>query len=225
CYTLEAPKPINGSFYISSDPIMADIFVDGKKMGQTPLMLDLVVGKHKLILQKEGYVTIEKEIEIVEGKSLELSFNLNRAVDHFTPGKASYDAKNYTEAIAHFTRGAEQGDAKSECWLGVCLYHGYGTNVDYAQAANYFTRSAEKGYAEAQFQLANCYLTGNGVKRNTATAAKLLQKAALQNHKQAQRRLAACYETGVGVPRNTMMAMTWYKIASGQIQLPKQQQQ
>lgn len=225
CYTLEAPKPINGSFYISSDPIMADIFVDGKKMGQTPLMLDLVVGKHKLILQKEGYVTIEKEIEIVEGKSLELSFNLNTAVDHFTPGKASYDAKNYTEAIAHFTRGAEQGDAKSECWLGVCLYHGYGTNVDYAQAVNYFTRSAEKGYAEAQFQLANCYLTGNGVKRNTATAAKLLQKAALQNHKQAQRRLAACYETGVGVPRNTMMAMTWYKIASGQIQLPKQQQQ
>ena len=53
---LNAPIPIYGSVNITSTPSMADIYVDGKNVGQTPLVIrDILVGEHNLRIEREGY--------------------------------------------------------------------------------------------------------------------------------------------------------------------------
>ena len=220
-YTLDTPTPMQGAFQVTTTPIGADVIVDGKSLGQTPIVADLMVGKHRIVVSKEGYATIEKQIEMRDGEALELNFELSLAEDFYTPGKALYDAQRYPEAVENFRKGAEQGDMKSECWLGLCYYHGRGVNKNYDEAVAYFERSAEKGLAEAQYRLARCYFDGVGVEKNSTYAAKLLYKAAMQGHKAAQRKMASCYESGTGVPRDFNKAIIWYQIASGQMKLPQ----
>lgn len=53
---LQAPSPILGEADINSSPIMADIYIDGKKVGHTPQMVsDLFVGQHQVRISKQGY--------------------------------------------------------------------------------------------------------------------------------------------------------------------------
>lgn len=221
-YTIDAPTPMQGAFQIATTPIGADVIVDGKSLGQTPIVADLMAGEHRIVISKEEYATIEKQIEVRDGEALELTYELSPAEDFYTPGKALYDAQNYVEAVVNFRKGAQQGDMKSECWLGLCYYRGHGVEKSYEEAVAYLERSAEKGFAEAQYRLARCYFDGVGVEKNTAKAAKLLHKAAMQGHKAAQRKMASCYELGTGVPRDINKAIIWYQIASGQIKLPQQ---
>lgn len=68
---LEAPKPIYGYLEISSSPILADIYIDGKHYGQTPKVINnLLIGEHELKLTKQNCAEIKKNIVIEEGLSL-----------------------------------------------------------------------------------------------------------------------------------------------------------
>ena len=74
---LEAPKPIYGFLDLSTTPIMADIFIDGRSYGQTPAVIDdLLVGEHELRLHKEGYSFFVKNININKGETLILEETL-----------------------------------------------------------------------------------------------------------------------------------------------------
>ena len=74
---VESPKPIYGYLEISSDPILADIYIDGKHSGQTPKVIyDLLVGEHELELSKQGYAELKKNIAITEGETLTLNEKL-----------------------------------------------------------------------------------------------------------------------------------------------------
>ena len=77
-YTIDTPTPIMGSLQISSTPPRADIFIDGKVVGQTPMMLDLTVGQHRLALNRAGYEYWTEEITIEESKSLERMVEMTR---------------------------------------------------------------------------------------------------------------------------------------------------
>lgn len=71
---LKAPTPIYGEADINSSPAMADIYIDGEKVGQTPQILSrLYVGEHNLQLSKEGYSDYIDIISIQEGKTFQLS--------------------------------------------------------------------------------------------------------------------------------------------------------
>lgn len=74
---MEKPEPINGYLELSSKPSKAEIYIDGKYIGQTPRVIsDLLVGRHELKLQKQGYHTLTKNIDIKEGETLSLSETL-----------------------------------------------------------------------------------------------------------------------------------------------------
>ena len=220
-YTLDAPTPITGALCVTSSPMMADVVVDGVRVGQTPLTASILAGEHKIIICKRGYKTIEHSVVAEMDKNVELNCELSPAEDFFTPGKSSYDAKDYVSAVNYFRQGAEQGDAYSEYWLGLCFYLGRGVELDYNNAASYFVRSAEKGYVEAQSRLAQCYFAGHGVDKNYKEAARYFYRAAMQGHTSSQKRLAKCYEMGIGVPRNTSAAIYWNNVAMGLAALPK----
>ena len=66
-----------GFLSISSDPNGADIYVDGKHCGMTnKVVTDLAEGSHTLKLEKQGYVTLTKTINITKGETLQLNETL-----------------------------------------------------------------------------------------------------------------------------------------------------
>ena len=77
---LDAPTPIVGTLSLMSSPLGAKITIDGKEYGSTPLILDdLLIGKHKLSLSKQGYSTVAVDITINEGETTEQSVTLEKA--------------------------------------------------------------------------------------------------------------------------------------------------
>lgn len=78
--TIDAPRPICGFLNVNSDPMRADIYIDGKHCGQTPkIVTDVLVGEHELKLVKQGYADLKKTISIAEGETLSLKESLLKA--------------------------------------------------------------------------------------------------------------------------------------------------
>lgn len=60
-------KAITGTLRVAFDPIGADVYLDGKKVGVTPLNLkDVALGKHKLEIKKSGCTPERREILLVD---------------------------------------------------------------------------------------------------------------------------------------------------------------
>ena len=67
-FTLPAPTPLYGSLMIDGTPIMADVALNGKSVGQTPLSLNnVLVGEHSLTISKSGYVSKTQKVTLAEG--------------------------------------------------------------------------------------------------------------------------------------------------------------
>ena len=78
--TIDAPRAICGFLNVNSDPMRAEIYIDGKHYGQTPkIITDLLVGNHELKLVKQGYAVLKKTITIAEGETLNLKETLASA--------------------------------------------------------------------------------------------------------------------------------------------------
>ena len=78
---LNNPKPIYGTFEVSGSPADATIYVDGKKAGTTPLVVNnVLVGAHKIRIEKEGYDKQEKSVQITEGQETAVAYTLIKTV-------------------------------------------------------------------------------------------------------------------------------------------------
>lgn len=65
--TLVTPTPIYGSVNIAVLPDESEVFLDGRKVGTTPLFLqNVLVGEHKLEVKKDGYQAMSDNISICE---------------------------------------------------------------------------------------------------------------------------------------------------------------
>jgi hypothetical protein len=61
-----------GSVAIASDPAGAEIYVDGKFVGQTPSKILLASGSHRMELRASGMRTWERELEVTQDSELTL---------------------------------------------------------------------------------------------------------------------------------------------------------
>lgn len=78
-YNLEAPTAIMGGVVVTTTPAMADVAVDGKLVGRTPISLDnLIIGQHTITITKEGYSTHTEQITVVQDKSVNLDIALHK---------------------------------------------------------------------------------------------------------------------------------------------------
>ena len=78
---LNNPIPIYGSLMLTSSPADAVVYVDGVKKGLTPLIVnELLIGKHAIRIEKEGYDTQEKKVTILEGQETVSNFALTKTV-------------------------------------------------------------------------------------------------------------------------------------------------
>ena len=76
---LQAPTPIYGDADINSAPAMADIYIDGKEVGQTPLLIqNLLIGEHELRVKKEGYNDYVNSLFVKENEVASASITLDK---------------------------------------------------------------------------------------------------------------------------------------------------
>ena len=90
---LQPPTPILGEADISSSPAMADIYIDGKKVGLTPQMVsDLLVGQHQVRISKQGYSDYNSTLIVKEGETSILTTKLEKPTGNleFTVGTVSF---------------------------------------------------------------------------------------------------------------------------------------
>ena len=75
--TIKNPKPIYGFLDVNSDPMSANIYLNGVKYGQTPNVIsNLLIGDYELKLQIEGCPVLKKNITIKKGETLFLNETL-----------------------------------------------------------------------------------------------------------------------------------------------------
>ena len=68
---------IQGNLSVNYKPFGADVYVDGKKLGQSPRVFNgLLVGNHQVEVRKDGYATDRKTISISEGQTASITGTL-----------------------------------------------------------------------------------------------------------------------------------------------------
>ena len=79
--TLTPPTPIYGSVDINSTPADAEVWMDEKKVGTTPLFLaESLVGEHKLKVSKLGYKDRTATIVVAEGQTTSSNITLEKGI-------------------------------------------------------------------------------------------------------------------------------------------------
>lgn len=62
-----------GNLRITSDPVGAEIYIDGRFVGQTPSTIPTPTGTHKIVLRLSGKKDWERELEVIKGSELTLN--------------------------------------------------------------------------------------------------------------------------------------------------------
>lgn len=77
---LPVPQPVYGSLSIVSSPSFAEVFLDDKPIGETPLFVpEVPVGKHELRLVKQSYSEHSETINVSKDKSEQIQVSLNNS--------------------------------------------------------------------------------------------------------------------------------------------------
>ena len=85
---LPAPTPICGSLDINSRPGDADIWLDGKKIGTTPMLVDEVqIGAHALKITKQGYNDFSQSVNVDDGQQTTVEARLTKIPVKEQPAK------------------------------------------------------------------------------------------------------------------------------------------
>ena len=99
---LNNPIPIYGSMVLTSSPADAVVYIDDKKVGTSPVIVnELLVGTHTIRLEKDGYDKQEKTVQIAENKESMLEFTLSKemskSVSQSKPTFASNGGHEYVD--------------------------------------------------------------------------------------------------------------------------------
>lgn len=76
--TLPAPVPLYGSINVRTTPMGCDIQIDGKVVGETPQVVQVLVGKHEVVLTKEGYVPTSLTVEVEHNQVFSVNQTLQK---------------------------------------------------------------------------------------------------------------------------------------------------
>lgn len=79
--TLTPPTPVYGSVDINSTPVEAEIWIDGKQVGTTPMFVsECLVGEHELLLKKSGYKDKKLNLLVSEDQTSSVSESLEKGI-------------------------------------------------------------------------------------------------------------------------------------------------
>lgn len=77
---LTPPTPITGILSITSNPLAANIKIDGKDYGATPKNItDMLIGHHTIVISKDGYTPKTEQFDISEDETQRLNIALEKS--------------------------------------------------------------------------------------------------------------------------------------------------
>ena len=77
--SLNKPSPIYGSLDINSTPADADIYLDDKKIGTTPMFIEeQLIGSHVVKISKQGYKDHKSTVEVSESNTATVTATLEK---------------------------------------------------------------------------------------------------------------------------------------------------
>ena len=94
---------IQGNLSVNYKPFGADVYVDGKKLGQSPRVFNgLLVGNHQVEVRKDGYATDKKTVAISEGQTASITGTLTSNV----VASASSNTSGYSSGSSSMASGS-----------------------------------------------------------------------------------------------------------------------
>ena len=88
---LDAPVPIYGMLNINSHPVGANVYIDDKFVGIAPNVFNnILIGSHKITLKNEGYQDYSSNLNIEEGKVLDVDAQLKEESKYVDMGLSVY---------------------------------------------------------------------------------------------------------------------------------------
>ena len=112
--TLTPPDPMYGSMQFNSDPVETTVYLDGKVVGTTPMILNNILeGSHEVKFEKKGYHSYETVVVVTEGKRAEVQCSLS---DIFTasitsrPEGASLKINGESKGVTPYVAQMSSGD-------------------------------------------------------------------------------------------------------------------
>ena len=117
---------------------MADIHIDGKSVGKTPLEQSILIGTHKVTVSKDGYQSQEKAITISEGKTEELNITLSEK-----------KTSSYSSSYSSSSNKSSYSSSSSSSGSKYCLISYSANSLD----ARVYVNGSYKGYAGRSYPL------------------------------------------------------------------------
>ncbi len=218
------PIPIYGSLDITSTPRDADVTIDGKHYGKTPLTVEqLLAGEHEINLSKSQYAPERRTIIINEDEnlSIDVTFNYDEtepmtSEELYNKGDSLYKQEHYVDALDWFKKAADKGNDMAQLKLGLMYSFGEGVRKNKKEAMTWYLKAANQGNLGAQTNVGHNYESGQGVKKDYLEALNWYRMAADQGYPDAQRSMGNMYFKGHGVSKDYSQALKWYKMAADQ---------
>ncbi len=161
---------ITGGLQINYKPDSCTIYLDGNRIGVTPMTLsNIPIGKHELTIEKDYYNRFTKAINIEEGQKYKLE------------GQLSFSSK-FSEIWVKAHEGAADAQVKL-AWLydsydGFYSVEGWNkNNADASKAVEWFEKAALQGHPKALGKLGYHLWTGNGCKKDLNRAFLLFKQS------------------------------------------------
>ena len=107
-FNLADPAPIMGTLNVMSTPGMAEVYVDGKLIGRTPMMHDVLVGSRKVEIRKDGFFDFAHSIRVEENKMVDVVANL-KADNSYTETVKGLNMKMIFVEGGTFAMGSNDG--------------------------------------------------------------------------------------------------------------------
>ena len=125
---LPDPTPILGKLNIVSQPSGADVSVDNKYIGKTPLQLDFLVGTHEMSIRKEGYHAERRKVEINENEQTKVAVTLSDVMDLSSEGAANCYIVSSSGVYTFPTVIGNSAMSVGRVASAVVLWESFGTN-------------------------------------------------------------------------------------------------
>lgn len=224
-------KMISGFLNVNYTPNGSEIYIDGKKVGVSPLQIELPIGDYKVEIKREGYLPFMNNIKISDGKEM----FVNGELEPTQMQKLFMDAER-GEPYAQYCLADFYGSG-SESLLEEDYYWEYSEyEIDIQKAkvekfyipkdvnkriywlkkaASSFKNNKEDGdywCYNIYMTLMDYYIVGNLVKQDFKESFKWVQSAESCNYHSGGEVywwLAWHYYYGRGTERNTNMALYW----------------
>jgi TPR repeat protein len=116
-------------------------------------------------------------------------------------------------AAQYYKLSANQGDPYGQCYYGLCLEHGQGTDIDLTLAASYYKLAADERDSDKQ-RLCPLHLLRFDFGQFSVGSPQYIKLSTVHANATAQLHLANLLENGIGINTDQILAAKYYEMAS-----------